>query len=592
MLQKGFGSVLLIFVNLLAATHGAETGKRIAITFDDAPRVADALLDADERTNLLIQNLKQGNVPGAMFFATTSNLSARGEAGRERLHRYVAAGHLIGNHSNAHESANRNSAMKFLADAKRAGQVLKNLPGYAPYFRFPYLHEGNTREKRDTIRAQFREMGLEAGYVTVDNYDWYLQSLFNEAVKSGSTLDLDGWRTLYVDVLIDAVEFYDDIATNTLGRSPAHVLLLHENDLAALFIDDLADALQSAGWEIIPTLEAYQDPIADREPDTMLLGQGRVAAIASERGAHFSTLIHPLEDEANLRALAVARDLVGFAKGAYLETSTPGMTPQKFAPERVSLAGRYEYGSVFSADGKELFFGVAENGRGEIHTMRYQDGEWSTPNVVLSDPDFTYGDPFLSRDGTRLYFISERNTGRNKDSNKHDLWYVTRTRQGWSEPQNLGSTVNTDSDEYYVSFTDDDVLAFASGKAAKNNGDFDIYLSRQSDHQFSKPEPLSDNVNTAWYEADPFIAPDGSYLLFSSNRRGNLGKRDLYVTFRQSDQSWSTPVALGNGVNTPELELCPFVTKDGRFLFYTSNEDIYWVDATVIDVARERAVIH
>ena len=74
---------------------------------------------------------------------------------------------------------------------------------------------------------------------------------------------------------------------------------------------------------------------------------------------------------------------------------------------------------------------------------------------------------------------------------------------------------------------------------------------------------------------------------FQLNRRSGVGRRDLYATFRKGDDTWSRAVSPGDRINTPEIEFCPFVSRDGRCLVHTSNEDIDWVDAAVIDIARQ-----
>ena len=74
------------------------------------------------------------------------------------------------------------------------------------------------------------------------------------------------------------------VAVKKLGRSPRHVLLLHENDLAALYLGDLVKKLRKTGWKIISPERAFQDPIASVEPDTLVLGQGRVIALATAKG--------------------------------------------------------------------------------------------------------------------------------------------------------------------------------------------------------------------------------------------------------------------------------------------------------------------
>lgn len=581
--------VAVSFLLLLAAAGpAAAQNKRIAFTFDDAPRAADRLLDVETRTRTLLASLEAAGVEGAMFFVTTNHIRARGDEGADRLNLYAAAGHTLANHSHLHGSANRMSATDFLADVSRAQQRLAAFPNTQPYFRFPYLHEGDTRAKRDTIRRGLADRGLRAGYVTVDNYDWYLQSLFSEAVASGRPLDLGAWRSVYVEVLTAAVHHYDGLATSRLGRSPAHVLLLHENDLAALFVDDLAQSLRAEGWAIVPALEAYRDPIASEAPDTLLLGQGRVAALADVAGEPRDNLFHPWESEAALRALLVERGLLDTAPGAYMDQPPPGTTPQLFAPGILTRDDRYEFGVAISADGREIFFGVSrENFRGEILWTRHTDGAWTEPVPLLSHPTITYADPHLSRDGSRLYFISSQPLEGDEASETRDLWFVRRTRDGWSEPEHLGDTINSEADEFYASFADDGTLAFASNRNAQREGDFDIFLAARAGEGFEPPQPLAGRANTNAYEADPFLAPDGSYVLFSSTRRRGQ-RRDLFVSFRQPDDTWSSAVSLGERINTAGIEFCPFVSRDGRFLFYTSNEDLYWVDAAVIDLAREQ----
>ena len=94
-----------------------------------------------------------------------------------------------------------------------------------------------------------------------------------------------------------------------IGRSPAHVLLLHETDLAAMFVDDLAAALKADGWAVIPIDKAYRDPIAAVEPDTWFLNAGRVAALAHLKGREPRTLMHERTDEAVLTRLFKERVL-------------------------------------------------------------------------------------------------------------------------------------------------------------------------------------------------------------------------------------------------------------------------------------------
>jgi len=283
---------------------------RIALTFDDAPLGDGAFFTGAERTERLISGLDEAGVRGAMLFVLTENIAAE-PGGAARLQAYAHAGFLLANHTHAHSGLSNTETEAFLAGIDEAASILSSFDGQAPYFRFPYLDEGRPAEKRDAVRAGLKARGLRQGYVTIDNYDWYMNALAAEAVSKGHPLDMEALGAAYVENLVSDVEFYDEIARATLGRSPAHVLLLHENDLAALFVGDLVGALRAQGWQIVTAEEAFADPIADEQPDTLFNGQGRIAALAYVSGLYKRTdLIAPNEDEDWLRADFFRRGLL------------------------------------------------------------------------------------------------------------------------------------------------------------------------------------------------------------------------------------------------------------------------------------------
>ena len=296
---------LAVVILALAAGAAAADDRRIAITFDDAPRDATHFA-GPERARRLIDGLEKAGVQ-ATYFCTTDGLQEA--EGRERIASYHAAGHLLANHAFAHPDLHDVGAEAFLADFARAARDLGTFPGARRWFRFPYLHEGRTIEERDTVRAGLAAAGYAQGYVTVDNYDWYLDRLFQEAEAAKRDIDYGRLRDAYVEMLVAGVELYDGIARESLSRSPTHVLLLHENDLAALFIGDLVVALRAKGWKIVSADQAYQDPIAGEQPKTLLLGQGRVVALAVDRG--YTGRKGIWEDEDEIRAELERRGTFG-----------------------------------------------------------------------------------------------------------------------------------------------------------------------------------------------------------------------------------------------------------------------------------------
>ena len=274
------------------------------------------------------------------------------------------------------------------------------------------------------------------------------------------------------------------------------------------------------------------------------------------------------------------------ASRAYLDQNPPGLEPEVFAPGIISLPDRGEFASVFSADGNELIFGVFEE-RAEIRATRRVGDTWTEPQTIVSHEKHSFMDAALTPDGDRLFYISNQPLSGEGEPKDYDLWFSVRTGDGWGPPQHAGPVINSDGDDYYASFSSEGTLYFTSGRSAAEGreSDFDIHAARWSDGAFLEPARLGDAVNSREYDGDVFVAPDESYLIFSSGRTGGKGSGDLYVSFRTESGGWTEAKNMA-GINTESQDYCPFVTRDGRYLFFSSNRDIYWVDASVIDTYR------
>lgn len=264
------------------------TQKRIALTYDDGPRGDGRVFTGPDRTNALIQQFEIAKTGPVAMFVTTQGLDT--QSGRDRIHAYAAAGHRIANHSHTHPWASRTERSDYIADIDTAEAALAPFANRRAWFRFPYLDEGGYGDedtglpKRDTLRAALADRGIMSGYVTVDTYDWHMERVWQDALAAGKTVDEAALSAAYSDMVVDAADHYDAMAMDILGRRPAHVLLLHENDLAASFTIDMVDALRAKGWTIIDPDLAFADPIATQMPETRFSGMGRVAALASDAG--------------------------------------------------------------------------------------------------------------------------------------------------------------------------------------------------------------------------------------------------------------------------------------------------------------------
>lgn len=290
-------TAFILMLALLAGNRAADDGqlslnaeketvaeKRIAFSFDDAPRGAGAFLDVKQRPRLLLSALEKAGIEQAVFFANPGRFSIGSDTEAAVLS-YAAAGHVLANHTAHHLKLSQTSADIFLADIDIAEAWLRKQPNYRAWLRFPHLDEGGKDlAKRDAVRAGMQARGLRHGYITVDASDWFLEGRTIAARRNGRVINRAALRDLYVQTHVDSANFSHRLAKRTLGRAPVQMLLLHESDLAAMFVDDLAEALRDDGWQIVSADTAYADPIAELIPDTDFANGNMLQMLAWERG--------------------------------------------------------------------------------------------------------------------------------------------------------------------------------------------------------------------------------------------------------------------------------------------------------------------
>ncbi len=271
-------------------------------------------------------------------------------------------------------------------------------------------------------------------------------------------------------------------------------------------------------------------------------------------------------------------------KGPYLGQKPPGLTPQVFAPGIVST-DKSELNSVFSPDGREFYFSRSRGpGTSAIQLVTYEDGVWSPSRQVSFATGQTDVNPSLTTDGNTLFFGSLRDDTRGPK----DIYVVKRLENGeWGIPKNLGAPINSEGNDNCPSVASDGTLYFHSDGLG-GFGKQDIFKSEWIDGAYTEPENIGSPINTEDGEFDAFIARDEKYIIFGSDRNeGGFGKTDLYISVRLDDGSWSEAKSLGGVINSAEYELCPYVTDDGKYFFFTSYRngqgDIFWVDAKILE---------
>lgn len=274
--------VLAISVTFVVFLTHSVWAQQIALTIDDAPCFNSELYHAMERSQLLIQHLHEANVSQVVFFVI--GRCAASQRGLQRVQMYAEAGHLIANHSYHHWDFDHVDATKYTQDILKAERVISNLPNFKKWYRSPLLHEGDTREKRDQLRAFLKQHGYINGYATVDNWEFYINHLLQKGLRKGRQFNKENLRKVYLEHMWNAVEFYESVAQQFIPHPVKHTLVLHDNDVTALFIKDLVGFLREKGWTIISPEDAYTDTLINTAPDVLLNNQGRVMAIAKSKG--------------------------------------------------------------------------------------------------------------------------------------------------------------------------------------------------------------------------------------------------------------------------------------------------------------------
>jgi len=271
-------------------------------------------------------------------------------------------------------------------------------------------------------------------------------------------------------------------------------------------------------------------------------------------------------------------------KGPYLDQSPPGLIPEIFLPGIVTTELNEHGAPTFSPDLSEMYWSpqYKEIRGGRILFMKITDSQWHAPKTAPFSEEFKNQNPFLSFDGKRLFFKSFRPIDADVYKNGA-FWICERTPEGWSFPKPLGASVNSGSMGQQITESKNRNLFYASDRPT-GKGHWDIYKVRYINGSYTEPENLGDAINTEFYDGSPYIAPDESYLIFSSlSRPDEYGGSDLYISFRNADDTWINAENMGGVINTKEHECFPIITPDGRYLFFVRNGDIYWVDAKIIE---------
>lgn len=264
---------------------------------------------------------------------------------------------------------------------------------------------------------------------------------------------------------------------------------------------------------------------------------------------------------------------------SYLDQPPPGMNPVPFAPGIFEDPDVRIHGfPAISPDGDEVAWPVIPP---RIMTVRKVGSEWTAPAAA----SFSSGNiqaPVFSVAGNRIYFQKSDPGG----YGSLDIWYVEKTANAWGKKVNLGRPPNSDRLESQPSLTRDGTIYFTGhlGGALMNRG---IFRSRYREDRYEEPVPLPPLINSHWVDYTPFIAPDESFLLFSSSRP-SPDEKDIriHVSFRDENDLWTEPLNLSRVMGFDRPCRFPCLTPDGKYIIFLSGDGFYWVSAEILAKGR------
>lgn len=422
----------------------------------------------------------------------------------------------------------------------------------------PYV-ESNYRTDTLRILAGFSNSAMFATYAMIHEPD-----LFHSYILSSPML---GWGENYV--LNEASDFFDSIQ----NFDKTLYVIYGENDYG----------------NVISTMPEFESLLQEKPHKNF---DWKMDLLKNEAHVPYIDVYNGLAYTFEKLKIKYFEKLFFDLKGDYFGQIPPGETPVIFAPGIISADSTVEHGAPsFSPNGNEVFWqsNYRQSGREtqiQCMTMRRNNNKWTAPEIT----PYGHG-PVFSHDGNKLYFNSKENKG--------TISYIEKEGEEWSDPKNLDLIARFPDLKfaYNLSFTKTGTLYFLGyAEELETMNNYGIYRSELINGEYAKPELLPSNINTQggilnW---TPFIAPDESYLLFSSSRHtSETDYGDIYISFRDGEGNWADPVKFGNGINSDKQERFPAISPDGKYLFFTrwitrGNEDVLWVNADIIEKIREK----
>ncbi len=251
-------------------------GQKLAITFDDLP--ANGALPPGvtmtETAKNVVAILKKRPVPPVYGFINAKKLEGSPD-GAEALKVWAAA-ELVGNHTYTHMDLEKNTAEAYEREIEENEPALELLDakGNWHWFRYPYLHEGDTVEKRRAVRAYLKAHGYRIAQVTLDWEDYLWNFAYARCVAKGDTQSLAWLRSSYLETASEFLDLGREQAKLIYGHEINYVLLMHLGAFSSTILPDALHLLKKKGFKLVTLEEAESDAAYEGDPDVGLHDAG------------------------------------------------------------------------------------------------------------------------------------------------------------------------------------------------------------------------------------------------------------------------------------------------------------------------------
>jgi peptidoglycan/xylan/chitin deacetylase (PgdA/CDA1 family) len=254
---------LILFLGLVGFQQSAQALTEMAITIDDLPRSGPLPpnMTRMEITNEMLATLKKHHIDGVYGFINAG--TAHKENGVAVLQKWVDDGQLLGNHTFTHENPNKISTQAYIKNIQENDPILEKLmqgKNYK-YFRYPFLAEGNTVEKRDAIRNYLASQGYTIAPVTVYFQDEEWNPPYKRCLKNNNQKGIAWLEQSYMQQAVSTLQRAQAQSQFLFHRDVKQILLIHMGAFDAKMLDKLLTAYEDLGVKFISLPEALTDPI-------------------------------------------------------------------------------------------------------------------------------------------------------------------------------------------------------------------------------------------------------------------------------------------------------------------------------------------